>query len=133
VALTHLIVAYSNFSATILPLWMAKQTGLFEAHGLEVDLQYVASATSGPAVISGQMQLATVGLSEVLGAMAGGADLVVVATQVPAYTYIFAEQFADTAAILGKTNDALAKLDVSPLLDTSFIRSAEQRGVGAPE
>jgi NitT/TauT family transport system substrate-binding protein len=88
-ALTHLIVAYSNVSATILPLWVAKQAGLYEKHGLDVDLQYVASATSVAALVSGQMQLATVGLSESLGAIAGGADLVVIANQVPAYTYIF--------------------------------------------
>jgi NitT/TauT family transport system substrate-binding protein len=62
---------------------------LFEKHGLEVDLQYVASATTVAAVVSGQMQVATVGLSEVLGAIAGGADLVILATQVPAYTYVF--------------------------------------------
>jgi NitT/TauT family transport system substrate-binding protein len=88
-ALTHLVVAYSNVSATILPLWVAKQAGLYEKHGLDVDLQYVASATSVAALVSGQMQLATVGLSESLGAVAGGADLVVIANQVPAYTYIF--------------------------------------------
>jgi NitT/TauT family transport system substrate-binding protein len=87
--LTHLSVAYSNISPTILPLWTAKQTGIFEKHGLDIDLQYVASATSVAAVVSGQMQLATVGLSEALGAVAGGADLVVVANQVPGYTYIF--------------------------------------------
>ena len=89
VPLKHITVAYSNISATILPEWVAKETGLFEKHGVDVDLQYVASATSVAAVVSGQMQLATVGLSEVLGAIAGGADLVVIATQVPAYTYIF--------------------------------------------
>jgi NitT/TauT family transport system substrate-binding protein len=89
VALTHITVAYSNISATIMPLWAARDTGLFEKHGLDVDLQYAASATSVAAVVSGQMQFATVGLSEVLGAIAGGADLVVVANQVPAYTYIF--------------------------------------------
>jgi NitT/TauT family transport system substrate-binding protein len=89
VPLTHITVAYSNVSATILPEWMAKEAGVFEKHGLDVDLQYVASATSVSAVVSGQMQVATVGLSEVLGAIAGGADLIVVATQVPSYTYIF--------------------------------------------
>jgi NitT/TauT family transport system substrate-binding protein len=87
--LTHMTVAYSNISPTILPLWAAKETGLFEKHGLDVDLQYAASATTVAAVVSGQMQLATVGLSEVLGAIAGGADLVILTTQVPAYTYVF--------------------------------------------
>jgi NitT/TauT family transport system substrate-binding protein len=88
-SLTHLTVAYSNISATILPLWVAKEAGIFEKHGLDVDLQYAASATSVAAVLSGQMQMASVGLSEVLGAIAGGADLVIVANQVPAYTYVF--------------------------------------------
>src|ERR1043166_1119074 len=86
---THLTVAYSNISPTILPLWVAKETGIFDKHGLDVDLQYAASATSVAAVLSGQMQMASVGLSEVLGAIAGGADLVIVANQVPAYTYVF--------------------------------------------
>src|SRR6266568_4287812 len=89
VSLTHLTVAFSNISATILPLWVAKQAGVFEKHGLDVELQYAASATSVAAVLSGQMQMASVGLSEVLGAITGGADLVIVANQVPAYTYVF--------------------------------------------
>lgn len=89
VALKHVTVAYSNISSTIIPEWVAQEAGLFGKHGLDVDLQYAASATSVAAVVAGQMQLATVGLSEVLGAIAGGADLVVIATQVPAYTYIF--------------------------------------------
>jgi NitT/TauT family transport system substrate-binding protein len=87
--LTHVTVAYSNVSATILPEWIAQNTGIFQQHGLDVDLQYAASATSVSALVSGQMQVGTVGLSEVLGAIAGGADLVVVATQVPAYPYVF--------------------------------------------
>lgn len=89
VPLTHLTVAYSNVSATILPEWIAQNEGIFQKHGLDVDLQYAASATSVSALVSGQMQVATVGLSEVVGAIAGGADLVVVATQVPAYPYVF--------------------------------------------
>jgi NitT/TauT family transport system substrate-binding protein len=87
--LTHVTVAYSNIGATILPEWIAQNTGIFQKHGLDVDLQYAASATSVSALVSGQMQVATVGLSEVLGAIAGGADLVIVATQVPAYPYVF--------------------------------------------
>jgi NitT/TauT family transport system substrate-binding protein len=87
-ALTKVVASYSNIAPTILPMWVAKEAGLFEKHGLDVDLQYIASATSVPAVISGQMQIATVGLSEVLGAIAGGADLVIVTTEVPGYPYV---------------------------------------------
>jgi ABC-type nitrate/sulfonate/bicarbonate transport system substrate-binding protein len=68
---------------------VAKDAGIFAKHGLDVDLEYVASATSVSAVVSGQMQLAVVGLSEVLGAIAGGADLIILGTQVPAYPYVF--------------------------------------------
>jgi NitT/TauT family transport system substrate-binding protein len=88
-SLTHLVVAFSNVSPTIMPLWVARDAGIFQKHGLDVDLQYVASATTVSAIVSGQMQLGTVGLSEVLGAIAGGADLVIIATQVPGYPYLF--------------------------------------------
>jgi ABC-type nitrate/sulfonate/bicarbonate transport system substrate-binding protein len=86
--LTHVTAAYSNIAPTVMPLWMAKEKGLFEKHGLDVDLQYVASATAVPAVISGQMQVAEVGGSEALGAIAGGADLVIVSMETPAYPYV---------------------------------------------
>ena len=88
-ARTRVTAAYSNIAATVLPLWTAKETGVFDKHGLDVDLQYVASATAVPAVISGQMQMAEVGGSEVLGAIAGGADLVIVAIDTPTYPYVF--------------------------------------------
>jgi ABC-type nitrate/sulfonate/bicarbonate transport system substrate-binding protein len=85
---THVTASFSNIAPTVLPLWVAQERGLFDKHGLDVDLQYVASATSVPAVISGQMQMAEVGGSEVLGAIAGGADLVIVSTDTPGYPYV---------------------------------------------
>jgi NitT/TauT family transport system substrate-binding protein len=48
----------------------------------------------------------------------------------PSYPYPKPEQFADTIAILGQKNDQLAKVDVSKYLDESFVKSAEDRGVG---
>ena len=48
----------------------------------------------------------------------------------PSLPYPRTEQFADTLAILGQSNERLAKLDVAPLLDSSFISNAEQRGLG---
>jgi NitT/TauT family transport system substrate-binding protein len=122
VALTRITVAYSNISATIMPLWMAKDSGLFEKHGLDVDLQYAASATSVAAAVSGQMQLATVGLSEVLGAIAGGADLVVVANQVPAYTYIFeVEPGIQTAADLKGKSVGISRTGSSSDIGTRVV------------
>jgi hypothetical protein len=47
----------------------------------------------------------------------------------PSLPYPRPEQFADTLAILGQSNEQLAKLDVAAFLDTSFVRSAEERGL----
>ncbi|MCA1647739.1 MAG: ABC transporter substrate-binding protein [Chloroflexi bacterium] len=140
-------MAYSNISPTIMPLWMAKQTGLFEKHGLDLDLQYVASATSVAAVVSGQMQLATVGLSEVLGAIAGGADLVVVATQVPSYTYVFevAPGIQSAADLKGRsigisrtgsssdigTRVVLKKFGIDPDKDVNLVQTGSVSDRGA--
>jgi NitT/TauT family transport system substrate-binding protein len=139
VPLTHVIVAYSNVSATILPEWVAQNEGIFQKHGLDVDLQYAASATSVSALVSGQMQVATVGLSEVVGAIAGGADLVVVATQVPGYAYVFevapdiqtADDLKGKAVGISRTGSSsdiatrvvLKKLGLDPEKDVTLVQT----------
>jgi NitT/TauT family transport system substrate-binding protein len=83
-------VGYSNITGDQLPLWYSSETGLFAAHGLDVDSQLVAGgATTVAALLSGQIQVAQAGGSEALSATANGADLVVVATLGPVYPYIF--------------------------------------------
>ena len=47
----------------------------------------------------------------------------------PSLPYPRPEQFSDTVAILGQKNEQLGKLDVATALDTSFIKSAEDRGL----
>jgi len=41
--LAPLTISYASVSGTRGPLWIAKDLGLFEKHGLEVDLIYIAS------------------------------------------------------------------------------------------
>jgi NitT/TauT family transport system substrate-binding protein len=89
VANPRLVTAYSSIAPTVGALWVTKDSGLFEKHGLDVDQQYIASTTSVNAVMAGQAQLAAVGGSEALGAIAGGADLVIITTDTPVYPYIF--------------------------------------------
>src|SRR5262249_53595631 len=48
----------------------------------------------------------------------------------PLLPYPRVEQFSDTVEILGQKNEQLAKFDVSKVLDSSFVKSAEDRGVG---
>jgi hypothetical protein len=48
----------------------------------------------------------------------------------PSLPYPRADQFTDTLAVLSASNEKLSTLDVTSLLDTSFVSSAEQRGLG---
>jgi NitT/TauT family transport system substrate-binding protein len=88
-ARVKLTVSYSNPIGTYLPLWMAKESGIFERNGLDVDLQLIDSSKGIPALLSGQVQVSNLGGAETLSAAAGGADLVVVSEEAPVYPNVF--------------------------------------------
>ena len=62
-------------------IWpVAKDAGYFDTYGVDMDLEYVnGSSTAVPALLSGDLALASVAGSAVVSARAGGADLVMVA------------------------------------------------------
>jgi ABC-type nitrate/sulfonate/bicarbonate transport system substrate-binding protein len=86
---TSISVSYSEIIPDELAPWAAADGGYFAKNGLDVSLQYIASATGIPALLSGQVQIAQLGGSDVLGAASGGGDLVIVADLVPVYPYLF--------------------------------------------
>jgi len=47
----------------------------------------------------------------------------------PALPYPKVEQFADSKALLGVTNERVRNFDVAKLLDDSLLRSAADRGL----
>ena len=66
-------VAYSAISATQATLWFTKEAGVFERHGLDVHLTYVASGTKViQAMLAGEFAIATAGNAAILAALAGG-------------------------------------------------------------
>src|ERR1051325_889818 len=72
---------YGVSSATTqLPIWAAKEGGMFSKYGLEVE---VILMRGGPlntlAIVSGQMQLSSAGAESVVAARTEGADLVMLA------------------------------------------------------
>jgi len=85
---SKITVAYSEVFMGILPVWMAQDGGFFAKHGLDVDLQYIASANAIAAVLAGQVQITSGGGSEAVSANSTGADLVAVATTIPTYPYV---------------------------------------------
>ena len=84
-----LTISYSEVYEGALPIWVTYEAGIFQKHGLNVDMQYIASSTAIAALLSGQTQVSQGGGSEALSANVGGADLVDVATLVPVYPYVF--------------------------------------------
>jgi NitT/TauT family transport system substrate-binding protein len=86
---TALSVSYSEVIPDELAPWAAADGGIFQKHNLDVTLTSIASANGVAALLSGQVQIAQLGGSEVLSAAAGGADLVIVANLVPVFPYVF--------------------------------------------
>jgi len=84
---THLTVSYSETIADELPLWIAVDGGYFQEQGLDVSLTEITGKDGVAALLSDQVQFASIGGSEVLLAVANGADLHYLATVSPIYAY----------------------------------------------
>src|SRR5438132_8773215 len=93
-------IAYSNLIADSLPLWVARESGIFARNGLDVDLQYIASVNAFAALLAGQVQASAGGGSEVISGAAGGADVVVIVNLMPIYPY-----FMESPATIQKPTD----------------------------
>lgn len=79
--LAPLTVSYASISGTRAPLWIAKDRGIFEKYGLDVDLVYTASGvTSMNALLGGSVQVAAASGSSAVGAAAKGAPVVIIAS-----------------------------------------------------
>jgi ABC-type nitrate/sulfonate/bicarbonate transport system substrate-binding protein len=86
--LSKVTISFSDRSASDLALFLAKTADLFPKYGIDADLQFVASNTGIPALISDQTQFALIGGPETLGANIEGADLVVILQNSGAQPYI---------------------------------------------
>jgi NitT/TauT family transport system substrate-binding protein len=103
----------------VLPLYSTIEAGLFQKNGLDVESNSLttSSAATVAALVSGQLQVAWTDGTSAVNAKAGGADLTVIATIHPAYSYLLeATPAIKTAADLkGK------KLAVSSLTGTDAV------------
>src|SRR3989475_2870374 len=86
------------------PLGGTKEGGLSEKTGLDVTLPNLAGARGVPAVLAGQVTFAQVGGSEVMAAVANGADLVVIAQLAGVYPFVL-----EVAADIKTVNDLKGK------------------------
>jgi NitT/TauT family transport system substrate-binding protein len=133
----HLTVSYSNLVPDNLPLWIAKEAGILDRHGLDVDVQPINSTQGIAALLSGQTQFADIGGSETLAAAATGSDLVILANLTPVTPYLFyaAPGISDASQLKGKKigdtspggsvdiadHIALKQLDLDPAKDVTLV------------
>jgi NitT/TauT family transport system substrate-binding protein len=75
-SLTKIVISYSELDATDLAMFLAKDLGYFEQQGVDADLQFIASSTGIPALLSSQTQFALLGAPETVGAAVAGGDTV---------------------------------------------------------
>jgi NitT/TauT family transport system substrate-binding protein len=81
-------ISFSDRTASDLALFLAKSVDLFGKYNVDADLQYVASNTGIPALISEQTQFALIGGPETLAANVEGADLVAILQNSGAQPYV---------------------------------------------
>jgi NitT/TauT family transport system substrate-binding protein len=76
----HAITAsYAAVSQSYSAIWIAREAGMFERNGLDVELVFVGSgATNIQALINNDVQIAVTGAAAIVSAAAGGVDLVIV-------------------------------------------------------
>lgn len=82
--------SYGNVSPANLAPFMAKELGLFEKHGLDVDLQLIDGGTaSAAALVSGQTQFGNFGGTETMSGVIGGSDMEAITLFVPVTPWQF--------------------------------------------
>src|SRR5258708_31127982 len=75
-----LVAAYSSLSATQATLWLAKEAGAFQRHGLDVDLIYISTGTKMvQALVGGDIKISQVGGAAPLAARLRGAEIKIIA------------------------------------------------------
>lgn len=73
-----------------LPLFYARDKGIFDKNGLDVTLMGIGGGPVAIAALqSGDVQIADITGSEVVAANAAGTDIIILATLTPVYPYVF--------------------------------------------
>jgi NitT/TauT family transport system substrate-binding protein len=119
--LTRLNVGYSAVSADQLPAWVAKETGIFAKHGLDVEVIFFTGGTTAIlALVSGDVPITQVSGPGLVNSVLAGSDAVFVAAGMTSLNYVLmgkpglktAEQLkGGTLAIsrFGSATDSIAR------------------------
>jgi len=130
-AVAKVRASYGNITPTNLPAFFAKETGIFQANFLDVDLQLIEGGSKSMAALLGnQVDIAGLGGTEAMSAFVGGGDIAALALFAPVSTWTFMvpPSYRGPQDLKGKSlgivtkggsahvalNDALKRLGVDP-------------------
>ncbi len=102
--LEPLAASYPSVTGNMAPLWLARESGLFEKYGLEVKLVNIASGVvSVNALIGGDIQIAAASGSTAVAAAGRGAPVAIIATFGPTpYRLVAQPSIGSIQALKGK-------------------------------
>jgi NitT/TauT family transport system substrate-binding protein len=121
---TKIRVSYPEGGAH-LPLFYARDKGIFAKHGLDVTLQGLGGGPVAAAALqSGEVQIVDITGSEVVSADAAGADIIVLATLTPVYPYVFevSQAISSKDDLKGKTIAVRASGDATDIATRVLLK-----------
>jgi NitT/TauT family transport system substrate-binding protein len=114
---TKISISYPEGGAH-LPLFYARDKGIFAKNGLDVALQGLGGGPVAAAALqSGEIQIVDITGSEVVSADAAGADIIILATLTPVYPYVFevSQEISSKDDLKGKTIAVRASGDATDI------------------
>jgi NitT/TauT family transport system substrate-binding protein len=108
-----------------LPLFYARDMGIFAAHGLDVTLLPLGGGPPAAAALQAdETQVADITGSEIVSSDAQGADVVVIGTLVPVYPYVFevSQDITSVEGLRGKTIAVRATGDATDVATRVTLR-----------
>ena len=76
----RLRASYGSISGSTVPIWITKDAGLFEKHGLDVELPFIeGGAKAMAALVAGDVPIAQLGGSHVVSSHVAGSGVVILA------------------------------------------------------
>ena len=84
------LVAYAGLISTHTSVWLGEDQGFYKKHGLDVTSVFISSGSvTSQALVAGEAKLASTSVGPTAGAVAGGADLAILAGTIHILPYQF--------------------------------------------
>lgn len=142
--LTRVMSGYAATSGPHAVLWLAREAGLFEKHGLRTDIAYIRSgSTMGQALVAGEIQLAQMGGPAALAAGVAGFDVTMVAVALNTTPIVIMGKVSTMEELKGKAigvtrygsntdisaRFAIRKAGLQPEKDVALVQLEDYAGI----